>query len=1378
MAQSNKPVPSAEQQRIIDADADANVIVVAGAGSGKTFTMTERVIHLIHEGVPPEHILGLTFTNKAASELLSRVSKAVLDDARERAKEGGAHPARLAFMKPDVRTYDAFFQSIVRQYGLLVGFDPQTQPLSAAGARQIIASVVGRHVDEIVQLPVDMGSFGTVVDAVGALANNIANSMIGNGCLTVADAIERITQWDATFRTQILDLLQTDESGLLTGPLADRQRGATPKAVKSVLKARKKVEKKGGEYVETPGDKDAVSEAMHADAELAARDLYLVAMKRDVLLGLVREFDEEKRRRHMAEYSDFVIAAYQLVERFPSIGAHYRRQFTHVLLDEFQDTSTTQSALLAALFHVDEPHGADRSAAVSAVGDPFQSIYAWRGASPGAFRMFINDFHMPAATEPLSMTCTRRNSRVVLQGANNLTKVLRRVEQRPSGANAQEVPVQPLRNVDDGSIEVDEGTLAVLGLQTRGQEVDAVARFVKQSVEQYGEACNPGDSPVSVLFRSKKAMALYEDQLSQVTLRNGRPLRVRAVGLSAMLDRPEVQDVLALLKVVGDHTDANALMRLLATPRYALGALDLKRLARRATDLNTEYRFRTLVEAGLAPAGTPKREWGALVRQYARNAPNMVYLIDMLLRDDVAAQLEAAGLSDEGRAGVMQAVEAMHRVQDEMYQPLAQVIHTAVEALNLDVDLMLASSLRTGEAPAPRDAVRAAIDALLETVNTYTSEIAQQQRPTLRGFLAYLDMANGNDMPEAAADLGDEPADVVLMTVHQSKGLEWDAVAIVGMQQGAFPSNQGDALRVKALEDRGSKLDWEPPLYEETAKSWLESPEAVPVPIRVDAAILPKFPMIPDAGESDASSLQESAVRALRDIDSVESLENDAYGELRALLRDNGVLLDELGEPDAWDLSQKEERGRALHADERRLMYVALTRAKHDALVTYSVGATTSRVPEDNAKESGTPSVFWRELRDSMSRDDSFSQRVELTAFDDQPTAPARPAAAAAGNTAVIYDDLESTQPRSLHERGAKKPEGIIVGKRAKQFATLLVDEPYEEPMEPIDTEQHLPWPSRLSEEMHRTLRKGATQVVQRMSQNNPTNMPGETAKGDGRSLLERARQLIDNRATLIREGMTADEIEKAVRMRGQRVLAAKDKLTATGLQRNAEAGENATDFALEIIRPVPQVSTPQAQAGTRFHAWAQRYLEAGVNPEYGISQEAMAHEVAHEAEAVEQTEREGRPVPREQRDLLTWKQRFLESAWSAREPAAVEQTVSTFVSGIGKRVDAKLDAVFYGGLGDGMSGASGDARYTIVDWKTGSRPRNAQQRAGKLAQLDMYRYFWALQKRIPMSQIDAALYYVSEKDPAKALVVAPQRSEAEVLAEMRAGVPEPDDND
>ena len=107
------------------------------------------------------------------------------------------------------------------------------------------------------------------------------------------------------------------------------------------------------------------------------------ARKRDLLLDLVADYHAEKRALNMAEFSDFTIAAFQLVTRFPSIGATYRKRYTHVLLDEYQDTSTTQAALLTALFHADSTH----RSAVNAVGDPFQSIYAWRGASPGAFRM-------------------------------------------------------------------------------------------------------------------------------------------------------------------------------------------------------------------------------------------------------------------------------------------------------------------------------------------------------------------------------------------------------------------------------------------------------------------------------------------------------------------------------------------------------------------------------------------------------------------------------------------------------------------------------------------------------------------------------------------------------------------------------------------------------------------------------------------------------------------------------------------------------------------------------------------------------------------------------------------------------------------------------
>ena len=98
---------SPEQAKVVNAPTGDDVLVVAGAGSGKTYTMTRRIINLIAQGVPAERILGLTFTRKAASELLSRVSAAVLADG------GDERFANRAFLKPEVSTYDAFFQTIV-----------------------------------------------------------------------------------------------------------------------------------------------------------------------------------------------------------------------------------------------------------------------------------------------------------------------------------------------------------------------------------------------------------------------------------------------------------------------------------------------------------------------------------------------------------------------------------------------------------------------------------------------------------------------------------------------------------------------------------------------------------------------------------------------------------------------------------------------------------------------------------------------------------------------------------------------------------------------------------------------------------------------------------------------------------------------------------------------------------------------------------------------------------------------------------------------------------------------------------------------------------------------------------------------------------------
>ena len=571
MSGTMKFTDSPEQAAVVQAPSYADVVVVAGAGSGKTYTMTRRIITLIEQGVSPEKILGLTFTRKAASELLSRVSAAVTRDQRER----GLKSANMTFLKPEVSTYDAFFQSIVRQYGLLVGFDQNTQPLSEAGAMQLIHTVLDRHMDDLMAFDGDLKSFNTIAGNVFALSNAISGAMIGGDCTSFDEAVQRVRDWDEAFVEQIAKALDGE-----TVPTEEPKSPKLPKRLKKDSDA--DYEKKLEKYRELGHDMCVFNSAQ----------LAFVAKQRDLLLDLVLDYHAEKRACNMAEFSDFTIAAFQLVSRFPSIGAAYRKRYSHVLLDEYQDTSTTQAALLSVLFHVDDTH----RSAVNAVGDPFQSIYAWRGASPGAFRMLQHDFGMDATSRPFALTVTRRNSRMVLEAANNLTKPLRLPARRLSSSLMREVDVPALVNTD----EAPEGTVGVLAFDTFGQEVDAVVRFAKHAIALHTPSSRDLDNGmkdnrphVAVLFRSKGIMSQFAEALERAGL------TTLVVGRSALLERPAVQDVFALLRVVSDHTDSAALMRLLATPRFSISANDLQALADTAEQVNTMCRYRALVSAGI-----------------------------------------------------------------------------------------------------------------------------------------------------------------------------------------------------------------------------------------------------------------------------------------------------------------------------------------------------------------------------------------------------------------------------------------------------------------------------------------------------------------------------------------------------------------------------------------------------------------------------------------------------------------------------------------------------------------------------------------------------------------------------------------------------------
>ena len=240
MSGTMKFTDSPEQAAVVQAPSYADVVVVAGAGSGKTYTMTRRIITLIEQGVSPEKILGLTFTRKAASELLSRVSAAVTRDQRER----GLKSANMTFLKPEVSTYDAFFQSIVRQYGLLVGFDQNTQPLSEAGAMQLIHTVLDRHMDDLMAFDGDLKSFNTIAGNVFALSNAISGAMIGGDCTSFDEAVQRVRDWDEAFVEQIAKALDGE-----TVPTEEPKSPKLPKRLKKGF--RRGLRKETGEIPRT-----------------------------------------------------------------------------------------------------------------------------------------------------------------------------------------------------------------------------------------------------------------------------------------------------------------------------------------------------------------------------------------------------------------------------------------------------------------------------------------------------------------------------------------------------------------------------------------------------------------------------------------------------------------------------------------------------------------------------------------------------------------------------------------------------------------------------------------------------------------------------------------------------------------------------------------------------------------------------------------------------------------------------------------------------------------------------------------------------------------------------------------------------------------------
>jgi DNA helicase-2/ATP-dependent DNA helicase PcrA len=967
------PPPTAEQRAVIEAPMRP-LLVVAGAGSGKTETMASRVVWLVANGyVEPDQVLGLTFTRKAATELAERIGRRL----RRLRHVGIWIPAQeqdgaeVLGGTPTVSTYHSYAGRLVREHALRLGVEPESRLLSEAAAWQFAAEVVERHDGPMDDVPF---AASTIINAVVDLAGEMAEHL-----LVPADL------------ARLIDRFEARVGGLPKG--ASRAR-TLPKVVAeamAVLKARRQV------------------------------------------LPLVDGYLELKRSRDALDFADQMALAATLAQRFPDIGSMERQRFRAVLLDEFQDTSEAQLVLLRHLF-VAVGESGPVLVPVTAVGDPNQSIYGWRGASATTLTRFPREFADAAGdADVLPLSTSWRNDDAILSAANVTSAPLRR---------RSTVDVEVLRPRADAGA----GRLHVARLLTTEAEAAHVAGWIAH--HWLDARAHPTGVSAAVLCRKRSQFGAVIGALELV----GLPVEV--VGLGGLLTTPEVSDIVALLWVVQDPTRGDQLMRLLTGPFCRLGAADLDGLVVWSRVLQSRHAAGSQVSA----AGSP-------VKDQAPDSADRLSIVEAL--DELpTADWAGAGGSRISRVALQRLRglrEAIRRLRSLTGLSLADLAGEAERAIGLDIEVLS----RPEHTPTT---ARAHLDAFADVAANFSDSA---DRPTLGGFLSWLDAAQAEERGLDKGQIEVSTDAVQVLTVHAAKGLEWDVVAVPGLVEGSFPARSSSTTSFK---DGGWRMS--PP----SDKGWIGGLAGVPYDLRGDSEGLP---VLRWRSASDLKALEEE----VRDFIS-------AGGE-------HGI------------------------DEERRLAYVAFTRARRELLLTAPVWADPT-----------TPRIASRFLTELVDHPD-----LGLRPHTWEPLP-------------VPDGDTQPANPRQSEPVSATWPADPMAARRAQLGVAVQVvlDAMADlQPGDDLDVPDH------------------------DVAASEGGSTGGGKNPGEGPWAVGREHEI----AILLAEG------DSATRPRDLEVRVPRH-LSASGV---VSFADNQQAFARDLRRPMPSPPALAARRGTAFHAWVEQHF-------------------------------------------------------------------------------------------------------------------------------------------------------------------------------------------
>ena len=433
------------------------------------------------------------------------------------------------------------------------------------------------------------------------------------------------------------------------------------------------------------------------------------------LIEIYQLYEAQCQREGVVDFAELLLRAYELLSRNAPVREHYQRRFRHILVDEFQDTNTLQYKWLRLL--------AGGGAAIFAVGDDDQSIYAFRGANVGNMADFERDY---AHGTVIRLEQNYRSYGHILDSANALI-----------GHNSGRLGKNLWTDQGEGE------PVRVIEQPSDGMEAQWIVDEIRSLIHEGSDR-----REIAVLYRSNAQSRVIEHAIFSA----GIPYKV--YGGLRFFERQEIKHALAYLRLMANPHDDTSWMRVVNFPTRGIGARTLEQLADAARQHDTSLYGAVALVSG--KGGSNLAQFAQLIHRLIEETR------ELPLPEMVEHMLETSGLNAHYKA---------EREGAERLENLNELITAAaVFASEENYDGMPAgvvpdhdtsSTLMPGVVDAP--------------------PVAGDNLTPLAAFLSHAALEAGDNQAQQGQDA------VQLMTVHAAKGLEFDAVFITGLEEGLFP---------------------------------------------------------------------------------------------------------------------------------------------------------------------------------------------------------------------------------------------------------------------------------------------------------------------------------------------------------------------------------------------------------------------------------------------------------------------------------------------------------------------------------------------------------------------------------------------------------------